>query len=57
MPQCAAKCLATQGCVAFEVNEPGQSLGACYIFLHELGLPFTPVPGCFACVRKASEAS
>lgn len=54
MPRCATKCRATEGCVGFEVNEPGTTMGACYIFLHSLSLPFTPVQGCFACVKKVS---
>ena len=49
---CAAKCRSTPDCVAFEVNLPSKAGGACYIFLHTLAPPFTPVPGCFACVRK-----
>ena len=57
MSLCAAKCRTTDGCVAFEVNLPGEPLGACYIFLNELAAPFTPVPGCFACVKKVGETS
>eukprot|EP01050_Picozoa_sp_SAG11_P013929 SAG11_NODE_1666_length_4494_cov_53.554949_1_plen_578_part_00 len=49
---CAAKCRSTPDCVAYEVNLPSKAGGACYIFLHTLAPPFTPVPGCFACVRK-----
>ena len=55
LPLCAAKCRATAGCVAFEVNAPSTAVGACYIFLHSMALPFTPVAGCFACVRKKAK--
>jgi hypothetical protein len=52
---CAAKCRRTAGCVAFEVNLPSKpNPPACYIFLHNLSLPFTPVKNCFACVYKAT---
>ena len=47
---CAEKCNATKGCLAFEVYQvSGQK--TCYMFIHELKLPFIPDKDCFACVK------
>ena len=47
---CAEKCNATKSCLAFEVYQvSGQK--TCYLFIHELKLPFIPDKDCLACVK------
>ena len=52
VPNCAATCKATAGCVAFEVYTIGVpvSQDECYLFLTEMAAPFTPNLHSFTCV-------
>lgn len=55
MSACAARCVGTPGCVAFElyyVDIP-VSEQACYTFNHEMEAPFTSSPNAITCVRSA----
>lgn len=52
VPKCAAKCVATSGCVAFEVFLGGAADDhACYIFLKTMTPPFTPNADSVTCIR------
>ena len=48
LPLCGRKCSTTAGCVGFELFESA----SCWLFLGALKPPFTPYPGCVACVRS-----
>jgi hypothetical protein len=52
MEQCAAKCVATPNCVAFEAFDVGTAVDpGCYTFIGTLEQPFTTNEGCSTCVR------
>jgi hypothetical protein len=53
MELCAAKCIASPKCAAFEVFDVGQKGAGCYTFEGTLEQPFTANEHCSSCVRVA----
>jgi hypothetical protein len=51
MELCAAKCIATPNCSAFEVFDVGQKGAGCYTFVGTLEQPFTANEASSTCIR------